>query len=390
MDLDMLQQPKTVLITGGAGFIGQRLALALTRQGICVRVLDNFSPQIHAADSLPESLAVKVELVKADVRDREAMKRALTGVDTIVHLAAETGTGQSMYEIERYFSVNVQGTATMLDLLQNDECGKYVRTLVVASSRAIYGEGAYRCASHGTVYPDQRGRATMANGFFDPTCPYCNARVSLWPTAECAPFKPMSVYGLTKQVQEQAVLLFGRTHGINAFALRYQNVYGPGQSLKNPYTGILAVFSNLARQNQPIEIYEDGEESRDFVYIDDVVEATARCVTFSGDFVGALNVGSGQATSVMVVAQEIKNFFSSSSSVGVTGAFRLGDIRHNIADVSLTQDVLGFTPGVSFKQGLAKFLAWAAEQPAEDKSAYLRSVGELAAKGLMGSQANSK
>ena len=353
-------------------------------------MLDNFSPQVHVADSLPTDLAKEVELVKADVRDREAMRCALTGIEAVVHLAAETGTGQSMYEIERYFSVNVQGTATLLDLLQNAPRGDTVRTLVVASSRAIYGEGAYLCASHGTVYPDQRGRESMANGLFEPTCPHCGVQASLLPTPEEAPFKPMSFYGLTKQVQEQAVLLFGRTSGINAFALRYQNVYGPGQSLKNPYTGILAVFSNLARQNQPIEIYEDGEESRDFVYIDDVVEATARCLKYSGNFVGALNVGSGQATSVMTVAREIKNFFGSNSSIGVTGAFRLGDIRHNIADVSLTQEVLGFTPGVSFKQGLANFLGWAAEQPVEDKSAYLRSVGELVAKGLMGSQANSK
>lgn len=386
----MSLKPKSVLITGGAGFIGQRLALLLLRQGSRVRVLDNFSPQIHTADELPPNLAHGVELVKADVRDREAMRCALNGVDAVVHLAAETGTGQSMYEIDRYFSVNVQGTASLLDLLQNDACGKNVRTLVVASSRAIYGEGAYRCATHGLVYPDQRVREAMERGVFEPTCPQCGTYVSLAATPESAPFNPTSFYGLTKQVQEQAVILFGRTRGINAFALRYQNVFGPGQSLKNPYTGILAVFSNLARQNQPIEIYEDGEESRDFVYIDDVVEATARSLSFSGNFVGALNVGSGQATSVMTVAREIRSFFNSSSSIEVTGAFRLGDIRHNIADVSLTQDVLGFVPGVPFKQGLVNFLGWAAEQPVEDKSAYMRSVGELAAKGLMGSQANSK
>lgn len=390
MDRNIFPKPEFVLISGGAGFIGQRLAQALIRQGTRVRVLDNFSPQIHATDALPLELAGQVELIKADVRDRDAMKRALVGVDVVVHLAAETGTGQSMYEIDRYFSVNVQGTATLLDLLQNDACGDAVRNLVVASSRAIYGEGAYQCVVHGTVYPDQRGRETMANGLFEPTCPHCGAQVSLLPTPEDAPFKPMSFYGLTKQVQEQAVLLFGQTRGINAFALRYQNVYGPGQSLKNPYTGILAVFSNLARQNQPIEIYEDGEESRDFVYIDDVVEATTRCVNFSGAFVGALNVGSGQATSVMTVAQEIKNYFGSISPIGITGAFRLGDIRHNIADVSLTKEVLGFVSETSFKHGLAEFLSWAKGQPVEDKSAYLRSVDELAAKGLMGNQANSK
>ena len=282
-----------VLITGGAGFIGQRLARSLLKQGSSVRLLDNFSPQIHATETLPVDLDGHVELIKADVRDRDSMRRALTGVDSVVHLAAETGTGQSMYEIDRYFSVNVQGTATMLDLLQNEDCAKSLRSVVVASSRAVYGEGAYRCETHGMVFSDQRGRALMSLGQFEPVCPDCGSPVSLLPTPESAPFRPMSMYGLTKQVQEQAVLLFARTRGISGFGLRYQNVYGPGQSLKNPYTGILAVFSNLARQNQPIEIYEDGLESRDFVYIDDVVEATVRSINYPGQFVGALNVGSG-------------------------------------------------------------------------------------------------
>ena len=376
-----------VLITGGAGFIGQRLCSALLAQGARVRILDNFSPQIHATDLLPEFLTDKVELITADVRDRDALKRALSAVDTVVHLAAETGTGQSMYEIDRYFSVNVQGTATLLDLLQNDACGKLVRSIVVASSRAVYGEGAYQCARHGLVLPDQRCRARMSDGLFEPVCPDCGSTVTVVQTLESAPFMPMSIYGLTKQVQEQAVLLFARTHNINGFGLRYQNVYGPGQSLKNPYTGILAVFSNLARQNQDIEIYEDGLESRDFVYIDDVVEATVRSINYAGQFVGALNVGSGQGTSVMTVAQEIKAFFDSSSTIKVTGAFRVGDIRHNIADLSKVEQVLGFVPGVSFKQGLANFLGWAAEQAPEDKRAYLRSVSELAAHGLMGKAA---
>jgi dTDP-L-rhamnose 4-epimerase len=378
-----------VLITGGAGFIGQRMARALLNQGSRVRILDSFSPQIHAAETLPDDLTGHVELIKADVRDRDALKLSLAGVDGVVHLAAETGTGQSMYEIERYFSVNVQGTATLLDLLQNDSCGEHLQSLVVASSRAIYGEGAYHCEMHGIVYPEPRTREHLTAGHFDPLCPHCSFPLVLRATTEQAPFKPMSMYGLTKQVQEQAVLMFARTRGINGFGLRYQNVYGPGQSLKNPYTGILAVFSNLARQDQDIEIYEDGLESRDFVYIDDVINATLRAVNYAGSHVGALNIGSGQATSVMTVAQEIKSFFSSQSSIRVTGAFRVGDIRHNIADVQLAEQVLGFANSVDFKEGLAKFLQWASEQPAEDKMAYLRSVNELASKGLMGSSTKS-
>jgi dTDP-L-rhamnose 4-epimerase len=373
-----------VLITGGAGFIGQRVARALLKQGSMVRIIDNFNPQIHASETIAADLEGKVELIKGDVRDREQMRLALAGVNTIVHLAAETGTGQSMYEIDRYFSVNVQGTATMLDLLQNDDCGAQLRSIVVASSRAVYGEGAYRCGTHGVVYPEQRTREDMSAGRFEPVCPSCGQACSLAATTEPAPFMPMSMYGLTKQVQEQAVLLYARTRGINGFALRYQNVYGPGQSLKNPYTGILAVFSNLARQGQGIEIYEDGEESRDFVYIDDVVEATVRSINHAQPFVGALNVGSGQPTTVRTVAEEIKSFFKSDSSLTVTGAFRMGDIRHNIADMTRCEAVLGRLDNVPFKQGLSNFLEWASSEAPQDKAAYLRSVNELAARGLMG------
>jgi dTDP-L-rhamnose 4-epimerase len=379
-----MKTESTILITGGAGFIGQRLSHALIKHGSKVRILDNFSQQVHESNALPDDLTNAVELIHADVRDESAMKKALVGVNKIVHLAAETGTGQSMYEIDRYFSVNVQGTATLLHLLQNDSCGKNLESITVASSRAIYGEGAYTCNTHGIVYPSQRTRAAMQSGNFDPFCPHCDAKLGLTVTQEETPFNPMSYYGLTKQVQEQAVLMFARTRGINGFGLRYQNVYGPGQSLKNPYTGILAVFSNLARQNQSIEIYEDGLESRDFVYIDDVVDATLRCVDYGGQFVGALNVGSGVATSVSTVAEKIKAHFDSKSSLNVTGAFRVGDIRHNIADTTKIQRLLGFSTSVSFSEGLHNFLKWASEQPFEDTSAYLRSVSELSTKGLMG------
>jgi dTDP-L-rhamnose 4-epimerase len=378
-----INMTKTVLITGGAGFIGQRLALALLARNSKVRILDTFNPQIHTIDSLPANLNCKVELIKADVRDSDALRNALQGIDCVVHLAAETGTGQSMYEIDRYFSVNVQGTARLLDLLQNDKVGKSVKSIIVASSRATIGEGAYQCAEHGTVYPEPRERGSMRAGEFEPECPICRKSVLLKATTEDAPFKPMSMYGLTKQVQEQAVLMYARTAGINGFALRYQNVYGPGQSLKNPYTGILAVFSNLARQNQNIDVYEDGLESRDFVYIDDVVEATVRAVYHNAPFVGVLNVGSGIQTTVMQVAQAVKAFFKSDSKISVTGAFRMGDIRHNIADTTALEAVLDFKPRMKFTEGLNNFLTWAASEPAQDKAAYEKSVKELASRGLM-------
>lgn len=373
---------KNILITGGAGFIGQKLIKALLVQGANIRVLDNFSPQVHGPDSWPSEFSGRVELIRADIRDQALLKDALDGMDTIVHLAAETGTGQSMYEIGHYFDVNVQATAALLELLQKS--GNGLKSIIVASSRAVYGEGAYQCSTHGLVFPGQRVRDEMLVGDFSPKCPLCRSSVTLLPTMEDAPFRPTSMYGLTKQVQEQLVLLFAQTQGINAFGLRYQNVYGAGQSLKNPYTGILAVFSNLARQDLNIEIYEDGLESRDFICVDDVVEATLSAINYEGKFIGALNVGSGVATTVRTVAEEVCKFFDSKSSIKQTGNFRIGDIRHNIADITKIRNVLNFSPKVSFSQGLGNFLSWASAQPEEDSGAYARSVVELSEKGLMG------
>ena len=374
----------TILITGGAGFIGSSLALKLLNEGKKVRVLDNFSPQIHNSEDINSSIRNHVEIIKADIRSRDEVRGALKGVTNIVHLAAETGTGQSMYEIEHYFSANVQGTAVMLDLLQNECRAEKIESIVVASSRAIYGEGAYNCKNHGIQFPTGRAIKKMDMGFFEPACPICESSLTLMPTLESSPFMPMSIYGLTKQVQEQAILLYAKTRGINSFALRYQNVYGPGQSLKNPYTGILAVFSNLARQNLDIDIYEDGLESRDFVYIDDVVDATFNSIFYQHKFVGAVNVGSGVATNVITVAKDICSFFNSKSKISVTGDYRIGDIRHNIADIAKIRSLLNFSPNIPFSRGLASFLSWASEQALEDRVAYTRSVIELSEKGLMG------
>jgi dTDP-L-rhamnose 4-epimerase len=374
---------KNILITGGAGFIGSRVAKVLLEKGCSLRILDNFSPQIHAQRTLGPDLAGKVELFEGDVRDKPLLAAALNGVDAVIHLAAETGTGQSMYEISHYFDVNVQGTANLLDLVQNHGSTSKLKSLVVASSRAVYGEGAYRCSQHGTVYPTGRSNERMDMGLFDPVCPLCEGVLSVEAVTEAAPFAPMSIYGLTKQMQEQSVLMVARSRGINGFGLRYQNVYGPGQSLKNPYTGIMAIFANLARQGQAIDIYEDGAESRDFVYVDDVVEATVRATLYEGAYAGALNVGSGVATSVLEVAEAIVKYFNSSTVLGVSGRFRVGDIRHNTADLRELQRVLNFTPSVNFAEGINRFLAWADSQPLEDHHAYQRASIELEAKGLM-------
>jgi dTDP-L-rhamnose 4-epimerase len=372
-----------VLITGGAGFIGSRLAKRLARDGASVTVLDNLSPQIHGPSAgFAADLAAVATCILGDVRDPAVLAPAIAGQEAIVHLAAETGTGQSMYAVRHYEEVNLGGTALLLDLIVNSRPPE-LKKLVVASSRAIYGEGRYVCAAHGDVYPPARTGEAMGAGRFEPVCPRCGADVQVAATREDAPFAPASFYGLTKQVQEQMVLMFGQVLGLDAFALRYQNVYGPGQSLSNPYTGILAVFTQLARLGKPINIFEDGAESRDFVYIDDVVEATAACVAPTARGVQALNVGSGVRTSVQEVADAIVRYFNSAGPVGVTGDFRLGDIRHNFADVTALKAATGFTPTWSFADGLAQFLAWAGEHEAAD-SGYQASLAELKSRGLMG------
>lgn len=351
-----------ILITGGAGFIGTHLARRLLREGCSVTVLDNFSRQVHGdIGSLASDLAGNVELQVGDIRDEATVVRALKGQEIVVHLAAETGTGQSMYEVLRYEDVNVRGTAVLMHCLLNDPIGS-VRKVLVASSRAVYGEGKYRCHVDGIVYPKARQLEDMIDGRFEPHCSVCRSECEVVPTTEDSPLQPSSFYGLTKQMQEQTTLLFARALKVSGIALRYQNVYGPGQSLKNPYTGILAIFSNQARANQQVNIFEDGLESRDFVYVDDAVEATWRCIIADNIQSEAVNVGSGQRVPVIGVVREILDFFSSRSRVVISGAFRQGDIRHAVADLQKARELIGFDAKWRFSDGIRSFLAWSVSQ----------------------------
>jgi dTDP-L-rhamnose 4-epimerase len=370
-----------MLVTGGAGFIGSQLTRRLLREGCNASILDNFSSQVHAgAQDLAPDLIGQVQLFRGDVRSQDLLSRALEKQDVIVHLAAETGTGQSMYEILRYQEANIGGTAAILDFLVNRPRTRVTR-IVIASSRAVYGEGKYTCEEHGAVYPGPRLIEDLQAGQYEPRCPTCRATCVPEATSEDSPLKPLSFYGLTKQVQEQMVLMFAQTLGFSAYALRYQNVYGPGQSLHNPYTGILAIFSNLARSDSPIQVFEDGQESRDFVYVDDVVEATWRCVSADTESVESINVGTGQRTSVLQVAEEIVRFFGSKSKISVTGAFRQGDIRHNFAAIEKIRATVGFTPLFNFREGIKRFLTWADSQVAV-AARYESSLDEMRQRGL--------
>lgn len=374
---------RKILITGGAGFIGSSLALILVSRGHDVSVLDNLAPQIHGDDPsnspLFNRIKDKVAFFRGDVTCRDDLLKVLQRVDTVVHLAAETGTGQSMYAIQHYSDVNVGGTALLLDLIANE--GFPVKRLVVASSRAVYGEGKYNCSNHGVHYPGARADALMASGVFEHPCPVCQQIMHVLPTDELSALHPSSVYGVTKLTQEQLVLSVGQALGISALAFRYQNVYGPGQSLSNPYTGILSIFSTRIRQGKPINIFEDGLESRDFVFIDDVVDATVRGIELDTPLMDVFNVGSGVATDVLSVARLLRTYLDGNSDITVSGQYRAGDIRHNLADLDKVSRVLGFQPQVTFEAGLQRFVEWVRhEKVGSDR--YDESLAELRSKGL--------
>ena len=376
---------KNILITGGAGFIGSGLALYLINEGCTVTVLDNLSEQIHGADPeisspLYQSIKEKVRFIKGTVTSRSDWKKAIDGNEVIVHLAAETGTGQSMYQISHYAAVNIGGTALMLDILANQKTA--IKKVIIASSRAIYGEGKYISTELGPVYPKHRMAADMDKGHFEVTYPGAVTPLQLVATDEESKIHPSSVYGITKQNQEQMVMTVCPTLGIAPVAFRYQNVYGPGQSLTNPYTGILSIFSTLVLNNKPLNIFEDGKESRDFVFISDVIHATFLGIEKEEANGQVFNVGTGVPTTVLEVAEGLIRLYGKEVPVTISGNYRLGDIRHNYADLKKIESLLGFSPSVSFAEGLQQFTAWVKAQEVQT-SRYEESIAEMKAKGLM-------
>lgn len=376
---------KKILITGGAGFIGSNLALVLVEKGYTVTILDNLSPQIHGNDPdttsvLYQSIKGKTTFINGSVTNRGDWNKAIADNEVIVHLAAETGTGQSMYQISNYTETNIGGTALLLDLLANSKTN--VQKVVVASSRAIYGEGKYISGNLGAVYPAHRNDEEMRKENFEVTYPGSNTPLTLVATDEDSKIHPSSVYGITKQNQEQMVMVVCKAIGIAPVAFRYQNVYGPGQSLSNPYTGILSIFSTLIRNNKPVNIFEDGKESRDFVYIDDVVMATVLGIEKEEANGEVFNVGTGVATSVLEVASELIKNYNSDVPVKISGNYRIGDIRHNYADISKIEKLLGFKPLVSFEAGVGRFTDWVKGQELTT-SKFDESVEEMKLKGIM-------
>lgn len=373
-----------VLVTGGAGFIGSNVALKLIAKGYSVVVLDSLSEQIHGSNPdqtspLYLSIKDKVDFIKGDVCKREDWLKALDGVDYVIHLAAETGTGQSMYEIEKYVGTNIGGTALLLDILANTK--HHVKRVVVAESRAIYGEGKYVCPSCGVVYPLERKDEDMSKGDFECKCPKCGGPVKLVGTTEDSNILPSSVYGVTKQVQGQLVHLVCKSIGVESVSFRYQNVYGPGQSLSNPYTGILSIFSTRIKNGNGLNIFEDGKETRDFVFIDDVADATILGMEVPAANGHVFNVGTGVATDVLTVAHTLCDKYGIQVPITVSGNYRLGDIRHNFADITLAKQILGFKPKWNFSDGIEQFVKWVNQQEVQEDN-YEASIEEMKKKGL--------
>ena len=374
---------KNILITGGAGFIGSNLALRLISYGYNITVLDNLSEQIHGSDPnkslLYNSIKDKVNFILGDVCNENDWIKSIENQDVIIHLAAETGTGQSMYEVEKYVNVNVRSNAILLNCLSNKK--NKIQKIIVASSRAVYGEGKYSCSEDGVVFPIQRSDYNLSKGDFNPKCPICDNNVTPIPTDEKSPLNPVSIYGITKQNQEQLISLGCKSLGISSIIYRYQNVYGPGQSLSNPYTGILSIFSTRILNNNQIEIFEDGLESRDFVYIDDAVDATILGLKITDEINTVFNVGSGKRTSVLNVAKTLEKHYKLDVNINISGRYRIGDIRHNFADISKITKI-GFSPKVSFTKGLEKFSNWVKKQKI-CKDYFDLSIQEMQSKGLI-------
>lgn len=362
----------SVLITGGLGFIGLETAKQLVEKVDKIILLDNLSPQIHGeipvvAHEILQS--DKIHIIRADITNISTIPAILEGVDAIIHLAAETGTAQSMYQIAHYNNVNSQGTAFLLQHLQN--IPNQVKKIVLSSSRSVYGEGAFicnGCSSSIIRYPEARTKEQLARHQWDPLCPVCGAALSSIPTPEDARVRPASIYAATKYAQEDLIRIGCEALGISSVILRFQNVYGEGQSLNNPYTGILSIFSTRIRQGKSLPIFEDGLESRDFIHVSDVSRAiisSLYCNTRNGE---VINVGAGAPTSVMAIASMLVRKMGGLIQPEVTAQYRLGDIRHCYADMRKASELLAFTPMISLDIGLDRFVSWVNTQPLpEDK-----------------------
>jgi dTDP-L-rhamnose 4-epimerase len=353
-----------ILVTGGAGFIGSHLVDALVNLGHSVRVLDSLVPQVHPIGR-SRFLNTEADFVLGDVCDAEVVDNALREIDVVFHQAAEVGVGQSMYEVRRYVRANTLGTATLLEKIVARR--GQIRKLIVASSMSIYGEGAYHCGTCGTVSPKLRRNQQLSAHRWELECDTCTASLKPVRTNEDKPLFPTSVYAVTKQDQEQLCLILGRAYNIPTVALRYFNVYGTRQTLSNPYTGVCAIFAaRLLNNNGPV-IYEDGEQTRDFTHVSDIVQANLLALDTSEADYTAVNIGTGVPTPVRRLAEMLSKGLGKEAMIPeLTGRYREGDIRHCVAEISRARTLLGYEPRVALEDAMSELLEWVKQESAVD------------------------
>jgi dTDP-L-rhamnose 4-epimerase len=368
-----------ILVTGGAGFVGSHLTDALVERGARVRIIDSLVEQVHGGRA-PEHLNSDAEFIHADLCDADAVKKALDGIDVVYHQAAEVGIAQSMYEIARYVKANDLGTAVLLEEMIKRP--SQFKKLVVASSHSVYGEGTYRCESCKTdEYPSLRTDEQMAAHKWEFTCKTCGGLLKTIGTSESKPQYPTSVYAINKQVQEQYCLAVGRAYKIPTVAFRYFNIYGTRQALSNPYTGVCAIFSSRLMNDQAPTIYEDGEQSRDFVHVSDVARANLLALETDKCDYQSINIGTGTGTSIKKIAHVLAKGLGKNIEPVIEGKYREGDIRQCVADITKARNLLGYEPSVTLEHGMNDLLAWLSTQQAEDRDSV--ATAELSRRSLV-------
>jgi dTDP-L-rhamnose 4-epimerase len=351
----------TILVTGGAGFIGSHLVDALIESGYKVRVFDNLEPQVHGLNlKRPNYLNPKAEFIRGDVRNLDQLEKAISDVEIIFHEASAVGSGQSLFEISKYVAVNSLGTANLLQILINRKIK--IKKLVIASSMSVYGEGKYLCKRCGIVYPPLRSINQMNLGRWEMECPNCFANVTPLPIDEDKPLAPTTIYGITKRDQEDLIMTVAKTFDIPAISLRYFTVYGPRQSLSNPYAGIFAIFVSRILDGESPPIFEDGLETRDFVHVADVVRANILAIESNVNY-GCFNVGTGRPTSILSLANMLIRKLDSKVSPILSGKFRPGEVRHGFADISDISSKLCFQPCVKIEHGIDDEIRWLRSMP---------------------------
>ncbi len=367
-----------VLITGGAGFIGSHLTDLLLSNGYGVRILDNLAPQVHGLERRrPPYLADDAELIVGDVRDGEAVERALRGVRAVVYLAAAVGVGQSMYDLSSYVGTNELGTAILLEAISRHP----VERMIIASSMSVYGEGLARRNRGELVSPPERSHEQIRRGVWELTEPdsECLTPVA---TPEDKPPSLNSIYALNKYAQERMALIIGRAYHVPTVALRFFNVYGPRQALSNPYTGVLAIFAARVMNGKPPLVFEDGQQQRDFVHVYDVARACLLALETTTAQGCVFNIGSGRSRTVLSIAEDVARIVGKPwITPHVTGRHRAGDIRHCFADLALARSKLGYAPQVDFRRGLEELAEWLKDKVAEDRVD--RATAELESRGLV-------